>query len=909
VAQNLPVSRAPIRWEYDPYNKFLLSQLQPDDLAEYMSELAEDRPVLVGPTQWTGSNLFNWRVGTEVGLAGDTERVYGDWTEGNPNDVINAGPASPEVLAQRLAAEQACLDGYHGITKTSVYLDFGTQLAGNRGSCHGGGAGCTGFWDFYWNHWDDYTQAGFDLGPKPPDPSTWLLESWDPNGLDYACSCCSPNDTNGACDKDCDPACVADLKGLSFQYPPVKATVSPYRRYTLNLTSDGWAAWMKQVMQWTARVGFDLAFIDNVYFSKCWNAECQAGYQDWLKAHYSQAEIDRHFTKSTSLLPDGSFEWSWVPSPYGGSDYRTYYSYVVDNQGQLYPDIDSVRGAYSARFEGPGTYGLYSPLEAPTQTGDDFDFTIHYRTDPGVDAQLTLYGMGTTTPTIVTPLPASTTWTSKVVRFHIDPGSTVAPLIGSSGRIWLDEVWLSNVVVVNGVEEPDPYPTFDSALPSGDDVIGFSGQTRMMAARAYWDSVVDVALSYLKASAQAIPEGAGFQLFANSYFPRRGADYFMVEGNALDFEYARQDTGSAPGLYQANPAISLRFAPLAADVLVTNLLDYKYTYARRFTDGFEYHMHGAVAPPPELSHNIDSALLLHAETAAFGGGAGVDLGDRLYYDYPSYVAPGVEHDRLRAVGHAFFAFVGQHPELFHCLASYADVGVVIRDQPGRPEMAELYDLANGLAANGVLWDAITEGTLSIATLSRFKAVLLHKVDRLSEADAAALIAYMQAGGTVIESGGLPTYDELVRLRVANPGSIWPPAAATAAPGHFVLHASSATVSDVMAALTAYVRPSPGVFPGRSATDLRAAAWSGYDRLVVHVVNFAVPMGPGKEGQVPPQSLDVAVPIPPGVTPTSVVVYDPETSPVTVVKPTFTVAGGVISFTLPAFHIYAIAAIQ
>jgi hypothetical protein len=104
-----------------------------------------------------------------------------------------------------------------------------------------------------------------------------------------------------------------------------------------------------------------------------------------------------------------------------------------------------------------------------------------------------------------------------------------------------------------------------------------------------------------------------------------------------------------------------------------------------------------------------------------------------------------------------------------------------------------------------------------------------------------------------------------------------------------------------------------ILPSLTGTDLarmRVAGWEGYKKTVLHFVNYNVPLGAENGGQV--QTLtDVAVKLKPapGLTPTSVTLYSPESGSTSGDVPFEITADGSLTFTIPALKIYGAAVVS
>src|SRR4029077_2860521 len=133
-------------------------------------------------------------------------------------------------------------------------------------------------------------------------------------------------------------------------------------------------------------------------------------------------------------------------------------------------------------------------------------------------------------------------------------------------------------------------------------------------------------------------------------------------------------------------------------------------------------VHEAVTVGPYYVHNVDSAMLLHAEAGAFGGGAGADL---QLLAYPTDFPDSAARLPLREISARFFDFIAIHADLYQGLRSYAEVGIVFHDNSreilgSHPEHhSETFALAKALAGRGVLWDVLSEKTVTPVNMARF----------------------------------------------------------------------------------------------------------------------------------------------------------------------------------------------
>lgn len=982
---DLPTTRAPVFVEWRSYNYFVVWK---NDPPFFNQELTAYPPVMLYAEGGFGGhveNPFQW--GAVKGIPNPDEPnadVYGNKFTPHPNAIYKEGRPDPETLELRFSELPKYLAAYEGITRPAPYIDLGTQI-------YGSWLKRTGFWDFY-DHWDEYAlptpdnpnaSGNFDLGPKPQDdPIKWLRKWHDPQHSSSYPACqfikwadFRPTELPPFPDPQSREPIEKQLlklfdeeaikmqvfaeellrstEGFSFSYSPAQLRDDSYFRFSVCLNTKGWAMWWKQIMQWLARVGFRTAFIDNTAFNSCWNAECQAGYRAWLAKNYSRDEIERFFTVSSSLLADHSFENLWFQTEENGP-WLAGNTNVVD--ARIFPDVDSFDGLYSLRMEGRGLLKMSYPLfgELPPLEAKDYSLTIHYKTGGDIGASLHVQHFGPGNPVVINEsLSATPDWTAFNVTFHIPAGVgfEVFFAVERPGNLWLDDIWLSHVEVHRGETRLD-HPTFKTELWSTTiNLTSFPDQLRQWAALTYWDSVVDEKLVYLREMAREI--APDFQLFTNSYRQRQAADYFLVEGQCFDFERSRQDAGHTPGVYRPARAgeqtKKLRERDVVVEILNTNIFDYKYTYSKRRTDSFAYHVHNFVNttatdektqnPFIQYPHNLASAMLVHAEAAAFGAGAGVDMQLRLPVD--PYTAD--ERTNLRNLSRQFFQFVGEHRDAFEGLRSYGEVGIVYHGiRFGIDYHNQIFDLALGLAGRGVLWDLLTEERCTAANFARYKVLICHDVEQMSETVAQALLDFMQRGGLVIASGNevgsldsqrrfnrfyVGMLDELFRMRAANPNTVWPPAhlggdtteTHEIGQGRLIsMPVGAPAVEQLIQLIEDFFadkgRPRRlGVFAKLSPTELermRVAAWTNPDRLALHLVNYNVPLGKENGDQVARlRNVEVKMVLPQNLTPSSVRLLKPEEAAAAPLEVESDVSKGVLSFVVPSLHVYEIAMIQ
>lgn len=918
------LTRVPIPYVNNGYNWFA-TMFEPAAQAFFAANLQALRanpPHLMtgGGGQFVGSVPFDW--GYRGAIQGNTNPLLGDWTQHPAPPCAGYQRLSPSALQERLRKLTQYLDTLHrraGLQRVMPYMDFGTQLFGRHtrpthldDPCHldpdtPGSALCPaqvppsvwGFWEFY-DHWEAYAQptGPFDLGPKPPGPTTWLRKWYDPQA------------------KQSEPL-PDELQGLSFAYGPIKCNLyGPHYRYAVCVNTPGWHLWWKQVIRWVAQVGYDGAFIDNATFTNCWNDECQQGYSQWLAARFTPDEIRRYFTTPVeNLLADPSLELPWFQETPG--QWRSaYWSPYPAARSPLFPDTDAYGGKYACRIEAPGgddpAYLSHATQSVPLD--QDLRLTFYYKTEGFVQTKLVIQWVDSAQPFPPQEhtLAARAQWTQAHVDFHTP--QDVAHLylrfeVTGTGTVWVDEFWLG---------AQGQAPVLQTALePPGGDPL------RLWAAGQYWSHVADERLGYLRREARRV--NPRFELLTNGFHAVH-VDYFLTEKGAFVGELDayrrqyRQDYGYAPGIHLT-----------PTPVVITNIFGYKYVHARRQPDWFAYHM-PQLLTPDEYAHNPDSALLNLAEAAAFGGGAGCDPAN-LHQEYYRY--DDQEKAAIRTVEQSFWRFINLYPALYAGYRTFADIGLVFHDLPyeapsyGREEFLRLTDLARGLEEAGTLWNVLPEHQCSLEGFNRLRVLVYQDVERISAAEAEAVLAYIKAGGLVMAAGIVGDVDEWFRSRLSGLTQDWPPVGAPptqaagrgrARPGPLrrrigqgtlLYQPQPFTAAQVIAAAEAHLGRSVRVFEGTDnpLQRLRVNAWLGQTAqpaLTVHVVNYNVPLGKHNGGQVPPvHALRVAIPLPECTRARRAWLYTPGVADRPVSVPV-SLDNGVATFDIPHLHIYGVA---
>ncbi len=128
----------------------------------------------------------------------------------------------------------------------------------------------TGFWAF-WDNWDAFED--FNIPPRPElDPVNW--QQRQPDG--------SP------------------VIAYRRDHPPYH----PMFRWTNCINNPAWRTYQRWVTEEAARVGIDGFFVDNAGTQHCYCEHCRAGFREWLRSRYTDAEIEDLFGGDLSMAPD-----------------------------------------------------------------------------------------------------------------------------------------------------------------------------------------------------------------------------------------------------------------------------------------------------------------------------------------------------------------------------------------------------------------------------------------------------------------------------------------------------------------------------------------------------------------------------------------------------------------------------
>ncbi|NLF19729.1 MAG: hypothetical protein GX595_21060 [Lentisphaerae bacterium] len=348
-----------------------------------------------------------------------------------------------------------------------------------------------------------------------------------------------------------------------------------------------------------------------------------------------------------------------------------------------------------------------------------------------------------------------------------------------------------------------------------------------------------------------------------------GRDFvvFPNGGRPSEIQAALSDTDfvmfeKSIGEYGTNPGLVLQpvFDGVTLRVINDSLFDLLFVRSLRsrvrpiiLTRG------GYPSTRPEWVLNPDAARLGMAECAAFSGGGGFLLTPR----FDAY------HDALNDLR----AFIEGHPDLHAGLLPWTDTAVLALAEQvwhgNSDHMGQVRRLTPLLADAHVRFDLLPESRLDAAALSEAGVVVACAARVLAESHLQALARFVDAGGRLVVAGAFADQDEYRRDRPALPA---PLAGLRDLADGQSLRAGAGEIlrADSDEALVDRLAPRGLALTrdgGRPAPGVRVASYRSPDgqRLVLHLVNYHVPLGVDPPPVEAVADLSLAVPLPAGRT--------------------------------------------
>ncbi|MFA4029491.1 MAG: hypothetical protein GDYSWBUE_000489 [Candidatus Fervidibacterota bacterium] len=319
----------------------------------------------------------------------------------------------------------------------------------------------------------------------------------------------------------------------------------------------------------------------------------------------------------------------------------------------------------------------------------------------------------------------------------------------------------------------------------------------------------------------------------------------------------------------------------------TNAWLLRLAYAMRGKRGTHFLYGPPFSRQPEFVHNENSALLALAEGAAFGGGVAVHVvGASSALVSPLFRSPFLYDGDLPAnrARKKFFAFAHRHRWLLEGLLPMGDVAILVfpDDIAGASaNLLEAQQVFEALQWRGVLVDVLNGEAVPEGLLRRYPLVIVAGKVKLPEW--MAKLPLLQSPDPLEQSDWKPIAEAYQRRQPL------PPLRVTK------LSELAIQKADELRAIN---------LP--EGAKVQSAAWGSDERIVLHLLNYRVPVGLNRDAQsvTPVSSVVVRLRIPEGQKAQRLRLYEVDSGEQTDLP--FEQTGNRVRFTIPSLRVYAIA---
>jgi len=277
---------------------------------------------------------------------------------------------------------------------------------------------------------------------------------------------------------------------------------------------------------------------------------------------------------------------------------------------------------------------------------------------------------------------------------------------------------------------------------------------------------------------------------------------------------------------------------------LNNLWIAQLAYAMRGGKGVHLLAGAPAGKGPEFAHNEDSATLALAEGATFGGGVAVQVVGQ--YPFHSDNDIGANKGRKR-----FFTFGRAHRELYEQLLPAGDVAIVVFPDQDAAALVEAQQVHEALLWRGVLVDVLDGDKQTPASLARYGLVVV---------PGRPLLPSWMKTLPLLQSPDPLTPEEVREVKKSFQRERELP--------QLRQTKLSGLVVERAAALRALTLPEDSLIEG--------CAWANDRRMVLHLLNFRVPIGLANGGKVKAVGdINVQLKLPKGKTVRQVMLYSPD----------------------------------
>jgi hypothetical protein len=275
-------------------------------------------------------------------------------------------------------------------------------------------------------------------------------------------------------------------------------------------------------------------------------------------------------------------------------------------------------------------------------------------------------------------------------------------------------------------------------------------------------------------------------------------------------------TGYYPPMPNQKVLANRTTGTIAAQVF-NNLWLAQMAYAMRGDKGVHFLAGAAVGKGPEFAHNIDSAVLALAEAGTFGGGEAVQVVGQYPYNSDSDLPAHAARER-------FFKFARAHSDLYQQMLPAGDVAIIVFPDQEPAALVEAQQVHDALLWRGLLVDVLDGDKQDAATLARYALLIVP-----GRPDVPQWMKRL----SLVESP-----DPLAPKEVTDFKKAYQKDRQTATLRHTKL---SELALERAGALKALSLPKDSLVEG--------CAWSNDQRMVLHLLNYRVPIGLNNGGKV------------------------------------------------------------
>ena len=361
------------------------------------------------------------------------------------------------------------------------------------------------------------------------------------------------------------------------------------------------------------------------------------------------------------------------------------------------------------------------------------------------------------------------------------------------------------------------------------------------------------------------------------------ADLCMIEHCWLGVARLLWPGGLWTASYPAMPDINVlnnRTRPCPEARIFDNVWAHQFSFAMRGARGVHW-MYGGPAKggAPAFEHNADSALLALAEAAAFGGGNAVSVATS-----DPYSKLDANTGATAARMNFFKGFLPRHRELYAGLRPAGDAAILVFPNQRVEWLIGAQRIHEALQWRGLLCAVLDGDRVDQEILRGFRRVIVPGQPALPD--------WMAKMDLVRDTDPITASDCRAVTDAYQHKKPIPPLRDTT---------TARLCREKLA-------PEVAVF-GPDVKNVQAALWAGNGVLVLHVLNYSVPIGRGNEGKVEPdRELQIRLRLPAPVRRiTAVRAWSPDRESAVDLK--FTQEGDRLSLPLPQLRVYEVCEIE